>query len=68
MKTHTDCSISKEILRKEAQATMVPDDPNYGMHDKLDVIKYVVKENKLKMINDKDLSEKCDESTECDMK
>ena len=46
---------------------MVPDDPNYGMHDKLDSIKYVVKENKLKMINDQDLSEKCDESTECDM-
>ena len=33
MNVHSDC-ISYEILRREAQATMDPNDPSYSMYDK----------------------------------
>ena len=64
MNVHSDC-ISYEILRKEAQATMDPDDPNYGMYDKkedgnIEIGEEDVKEKKMRLIINPEFVESLD--------
>ena len=64
MNVHSDC-ISYEILRKEAQATMDPDDPNYEEYDKkengnIEIGEEDVKETKMRLIINPEFVESLD--------